>query len=132
MNYLLNEQPDKAIEVFLEIALKSTRTRWKPILPLGIDLFRRRGEMDKAIRFHKHIMTRPNLTDEQRSLALFELGEDYMQAGLLDRAERLFRELIERDATVQVPTRQLLAIYQQEKGLGAGDCDGAQPARRHR
>lgn len=113
LNYLLNEQPDKAIEVFLEIA-EINQDTVETHLALG-NLFRRRGEMDKAIRFHKHIMTRPNLTDEQRSLALFELGEDYMQAGLLDRAERLFRELIERDASVQVPTRQLLAIYQQEK-----------------
>jgi lipopolysaccharide biosynthesis regulator YciM len=113
LNYLLNEQPDKAIEVFLEIAEVNQDTV-ETHLALG-NLFRRRGEMDKAIRFHKHIMTRPHLNDEQRALALFELGEDYMQAGLLDRAEKLFRELLEQDSASPVPTRQLLAIYQQEK-----------------
>ena len=113
LNYLLNEQPDKAIELFLQIAEVNQDTV-ETHLALG-SLFRRRGEMDKAIRFHKHIMTRPNLNEEQRALALFELGEDYMQAGLLDRAERLFCELIEQDATSSTPTRQLLSIYQQEK-----------------
>jgi len=113
LNYLLNEQPDKAIEVFLRIAEVNQDTV-ETHLALG-NLFRRRGEMDKAIRFHKHIMTRPHLSDEQRALALFELGEDYMQAGLLDRAEKLFRELLEQDSISPVPTRQLLSIYQQEK-----------------
>jgi len=113
LNYLLNEQPDKAIELFLQIAEVNQDTV-ETHLALG-SLFRRRGEMDKAIRFHKHIMTRPNLNEEQRALALFELGEDYMQAGLLDRAERLFRDLIGQDATSPTPTRQLLSIYQQEK-----------------
>jgi len=113
LNYLLNEQPDKAIELFLEIAEVNQDTV-ETHLALG-SLFRRRGEMDKAIRFHKHIMTRPNLNEEQRALALLELGEDYMQAGLLDRAEKLFCELIEQDASSPIPTRQLLSIYQQEK-----------------
>lgn len=113
LNYLLNEQPDKAIEVFLEIA-EINQDTIETHLALG-NLFRRRGEMDKAIRFHKHIMTRPNLTDEQRSNALLELGEDYMRAGLLDRAERLFSELLEHDPGASVPARQLLDIYQQEK-----------------
>jgi len=113
LNYLLNEQPDKAIEVFLEIADVNQDTV-DTHLALG-NLFRRRGETDKAIRFHKHIMTRPNLSDDQRSQALYELGEDYMQAGLLDRAERLFTELHEHDAGSSRPIRQLLAIYQQEK-----------------
>jgi lipopolysaccharide assembly protein B len=113
LNYLLNEQPDKAIEVFLQIA-EINRDTVETHLALG-NLFRRRGEMDKAIRFHKHIISRPSLTDEQRSQALLELGEDYMRAGLLDRAERLFSELLEHDPRAQVPTRQLLDIYQQEK-----------------
>ena len=113
LNYLLNEQPDKAIEVFLEIA-EINQDTVETHLALG-NLFRRRGEMDKAIRFHKHIMTRPNLSDEQRSQALLELGEDYMRAGLLDRAERLFTELLEHHPGARVPARQLLDIYQQEK-----------------
>ncbi|QOC21649.1 lipopolysaccharide assembly protein LapB [Wenzhouxiangella sp. AB-CW3] len=113
LNYLLNEQPDKAIEVFLKLA-EINRDTVETHLALG-NLFRRRGEMDKAIRFHKHIITRPDLSDEQRSRALLELGEDYMQAGLLDRAERLFSELLEHSIEHDRPARQLLDIYQQEK-----------------
>jgi lipopolysaccharide assembly protein B len=113
LNYLLNEQPDKAIEVFLKLA-EINQDTVETHLALG-NLFRRRGEMDKAIRFHKHIITRPNLTDEQRSQALMELGEDYMRAGLLDRAERLFSELLDHSDQHDKPARQLLDIYQQEK-----------------
>ena len=113
LNYLLNEQPDKAIEVFLKLVEVNPDTV-ETHLALG-SLFRRRGEMDKAIRFHKHIITRPGLTDEQRGQALMELGEDYMQAGLLDRAEYLFSDLLDHDESHIRPVRQLLDIYQQEK-----------------
>lgn len=113
LNYLLNEQPDKAIEVFLKL-VEVTPDTVETHLALG-SLFRRRGEMDKAIRFHKHIITRPGLTDEQRAQALMELGEDYMQAGLLDRAEYLFSDLLDHDDSHVRPVRQLLDIYQQEK-----------------
>ncbi|NBD96396.1 MAG: lipopolysaccharide assembly protein LapB [Gammaproteobacteria bacterium] len=113
LNYLLNEQPDKAIEVFLKLVEVNPETV-ETHLALG-SLFRRRGEMDKAIRFHKHIITRPGLTDEQRAQALMELGEDYMQAGLLDRAEYLFSDLLDHDDSHIRPVRQLLDIYQQEK-----------------
>jgi lipopolysaccharide biosynthesis regulator YciM len=113
LNYLLNEQPDKAIEVFLKLVEVNPDTV-ETHLALG-SLFRRRGEMDKAIRFHKHIITRPGLTDEQRAQALMELGEDYMQAGLLDRAEYLFSDLLDHDDSHVRPVRQLLDIYQQEK-----------------
>jgi lipopolysaccharide biosynthesis regulator YciM len=113
LNYLLNEQPDKAIEVFLKLVEVNPDTV-ETHLALG-SLFRRRGEIDKAIRFHKHIITRPGLTDEQRAQALMELGEDYMQAGLLDRAEYLFSDLLDHDDSHVRPVRQLLDIYQQEK-----------------
>ena len=113
LNYLLNEEPDKAIEVFLKLA-EINQDTVETHLALG-NLFRRRGEMDKAIRFHKHIITRSNLTDEQRSQALLELGKDYMLAGLLDRAERLFSELLDHSGEHDKPARQLLEIYQQEK-----------------
>ncbi len=128
LNYLLNEEPDKAIEIFLQIAErkgtglhKITRQGQLDIvdthLALG-SLFRRRGEMDKAIRFHKHIIAQPHLTEWQRTAALKELGRDYLQAGLLDRAERIFSELLERDDQGSQPTHQLMQIYQQEKEWG--------------
>ncbi|NKI35528.1 lipopolysaccharide assembly protein LapB [Wenzhouxiangella sp. XN79A] len=113
LNYLLNEQPDKAIEVFLRLAEINTETV-ETHLALG-NLFRRRGETDKAIRFHRHIMSRPQLSEQHRTQALLELGEDYMRAGLLDRAEKLYSELAEQGRFSETAVRNLLAIYQQEK-----------------
>src|SRR5699024_8398340 len=81
----LNEQPDKAVEVFLDL-VEFNPDAVETYMALG-SLFRRRGEIDRAIRFHKHIISRSGLDEQQRTRALRELGEDYMQAGLLDRAE---------------------------------------------
>ncbi|MBT8038882.1 MAG: lipopolysaccharide assembly protein LapB [Xanthomonadales bacterium] len=113
LNYLLNEQPDKAIQVFLELAEVNEDTV-ETHMALG-SLFRRRGEVDRAIRFHQNIIAKPGLGAEQRIQALLELGEDYMKAGLLDRAERLFTELIENDAQTPSALHSLLEIYQQER-----------------
>jgi len=113
LNYLLTEQPDKAIQVFLELAEVNQDTV-ETHMALGT-LFRRRGEIDRAIRFHQNIIAKSDLEPEQRTQALLELGEDYMRAGLLDRAERLFSELIESDARTPAAMRSLLDIYQQEK-----------------
>ena len=125
LNYLLNEEPDKAIEIFLELAERRPTRSFSgrgqvnhevidTHLALG-SLFRRRGEMDKAIRFHKHIIAQPNLTEEQKTEALKALGRDYLKAGLLDRAERLFSQLVEREQGDSQPAEQLMDIYQQEK-----------------
>ncbi len=113
LNYLLNEQPDKAIQVFLELAEVNQDTV-ETHMALG-SLFRQRGEVDRAISFHQNIIAKPGLESSQRTQALLELGEDYMRAGLLDRAERLFSELIESDAQTPSALRSLLEIYQQEK-----------------
>lgn len=113
LNYLLNEQPDKAIEVFLKIAEVDSETV-ETHLALG-NLFRRRGEVDRAIRIHQNLIARPSLDAEQRTHALLELGEDYMRAGLFDRAENLFSELIQIGAHKPSALRHLLAVYQQEK-----------------
>jgi lipopolysaccharide biosynthesis regulator YciM len=113
LNYLLNEQPDKAIEVFLDLA-EINQDTIETHLALG-NLFRRRGETDKAIRFHRHIMSRPQLSEQHRTQALLELGEDYMRAGLLDRAEKLYSELADQGRFSEMAVRNLLAIYQQEK-----------------
>lgn len=116
LNYLLSEQPDKAIQVFLELAEVNQETV-ETHLALG-NLFRRRGEVDRAIRFHQNIIAKPGLQPAQRTQALLELGEDYMRAGLLDRAERLFSELIESDEQTPSALRSLLEIYQQEQDWG--------------
>jgi len=113
LNYVLNEQPDKAIEVFvkmLEVDSETVETH----LALG-NLFRRRGEVDRAIRIHQNLIARPNLNREQRALALLELGMDYMKSGLLDRAESLFSELVETGLYLVPAFTELLDIYQQEK-----------------
>ncbi|MDX1606358.1 MAG: lipopolysaccharide assembly protein LapB [Candidatus Competibacterales bacterium] len=113
LNYLLNEQPDKAIEVFMKIAEVDSNTV-ETHLALG-SLFRRRGEVDRAIGVHQNLISRAGLSSGQRTQALLELGEDYMRAGLLDRAEKLFTELIEIEAHTPSALRHLIAIYQQEK-----------------
>lgn len=113
LNYLLNEQPDKAIDVFiglLEVNSETVETH----LALA-NLFRRRGETDRAIRIHQNLIARPTLSSQQRIQALAELGLDYMSAGVLDRAEQLFLELLQQNPTPPEAPRQLLRIYQQEK-----------------
>ncbi|MCL4316059.1 MAG: lipopolysaccharide assembly protein LapB [Gammaproteobacteria bacterium] len=113
LNYLLNEQPDKAIEVFIRMVEVDSETV-ETHLALG-SLFRRRGEVDRAIRIHQNLIARPTLSLQQRSQALLDLGQDYLSAGLLDRAESLFQELIEKNEHVASALRLLVDIYQQEK-----------------
>ncbi|QBB70354.1 lipopolysaccharide assembly protein LapB [Pseudolysobacter antarcticus] len=113
LNYLLNEQPDKAIEVFLKLA-EFNRDTVETHLALG-NLFRRRGEVDRAIRVHQHLIARTNLSSEEKTVALLELGEDYMRAGLLDRAEALFIDLVAMEAQVPSALRHLIGIFQHER-----------------
>jgi len=113
LNYLVNEQPDKAIEVFIRMVEVDNETI-ETHLALG-SLFRRRGEVDRAIRIHQNLIARPTLDREQRTQALLELGQDYMHAGLLDRAESLFLELVELDAHTVRALQLLSDIYEQEK-----------------
>lgn len=113
LNFLLNEQPDKAIDVFvqmLEVDSETVETH----LALG-NLFRRRGEVDRAIRIHQNLIARPSLNRGHRAQALLELGQDYMRAGLFDRAENLFNELDEMKSHQEQALQNLLIIYQQEK-----------------
>jgi lipopolysaccharide biosynthesis regulator YciM len=113
LNYLLNEEQDKAIEVFLKLA-EYNRDTVETHLALG-NLFRRRGEVDRAIRLHQHLVSRPGLTEAMKTVALLELGEDYMRAGLLDRAEALFSDLVAMNAHAPSALRHLVAIYQHER-----------------
>ncbi|QRM20134.1 lipopolysaccharide assembly protein LapB [Dechloromonas sp. TW-R-39-2] len=112
LNFLLNEQPDKAIDSFLEVAKVDSQTV-ELHFALG-NLFRRRGETERAIRMHQNLIDRLDLSDAVRLHALSELGQDYLKAGLLDRAEEIFNKMIgttyEEDAK-----RNLLEIYQVEK-----------------
>ena len=113
LNYLLNEQPDKAIDIFVKMIEVDSETV-ETHLALG-NLFRRRGEVDRAIRIHQNLIARPTLDRDQRALALLELGQDYMRAGLFDRAESLFKELTEMRLHESQAYANLRIIYQQEK-----------------
>ena len=112
LNFLLKEQPDKAIEAFVEVVKVDPETV-ELHFALG-SLFRRRGEYDRAIRMHQHLLERADLGPEQRSGALFELGQDYLKAGILDRAEEVFQRLAD-GAHAPEARRFLLEIFQQEK-----------------
>lgn len=113
LNYLVEEQPDQAIDMFLELVEVDGETV-ETHLALG-SLFRRRGEVDRAIRIHQNLIARKNLAAEQRGDALFELGQDYMRAGLLDRAECLFQELVGLGLHRQRALQSLREIYEQER-----------------
>lgn len=113
LNYLLNEQPDKAIELFLQIA-NTDRDTIETQIALG-HLFRGRGEVERAIRLHQALVSRTDISDAHKVAALLELGEDYMRAGLLDRAETLFTDLVRLDEQQEKALRHLLAIYQFER-----------------
>jgi lipopolysaccharide biosynthesis regulator YciM len=116
LNYILNEQQDKAIDLFIQMLDVNSETV-ETHLALG-SLFRRRGEVDRAIRIHQNLIARPTLNKSQRALALFELGQDYMRAGLLDRAESLFEELVDSAPHSEAALQHLMDIYQQEKDWG--------------
>lgn len=107
LNYLLNEQPDQAIEAFLEVTRLDPDTL-ELHFALGA-LFRRRGELDRAIRIHQSLVDRADLPQEQRMKALYGLGEDFLKAGLLDRAEDVFRRL-ETGVHAREALRNLLQI----------------------
>jgi len=112
LNFLLNEQPDKAIEAFIEV-VRVDRETIELHFALG-SLFRRRGEYDRAIRMHQNLLERADLVAEQRVNALFELGQDYLKAGILDRAEEAFARLVDGPHAVEA-RRHLLEIYELEK-----------------
>jgi lipopolysaccharide biosynthesis regulator YciM len=113
LNYFLNEQSDKVLDTFIQLTDLNNETI-ETHLALGA-LFRRRGEVEKAICIHQHLITRSKLSAHQRDLAMLELGQDYYRAGLLDRAELLFLQLTHASQHQIEAHRQLLDIYQQER-----------------
>ncbi|CAI2445318.1 lipopolysaccharide assembly protein LapB [Serratia ficaria] len=110
VNFLLSNQQDKAVDLLLDM-LKEDSNTVEAHLTLG-NLFRSRGEVDRAIRIHQALMESASLTFEQRLLAVQQLGRDYMAAGLYDRAEDMFSQLIgEEDFRISA-LQQLLVIHQ--------------------
>ena len=112
LNFLLNEQPDQAIDAFVEVARLDPETT-ELHFALGA-LFRRRGETERAIRVHQNLATRPDLPEPEREHALYELGQDFLRAGLLDRAEESLRRLMSGPYAASAK-RVLLELYEVEK-----------------
>ncbi|QKJ87275.1 Lipopolysaccharide assembly protein B [Paramixta manurensis] len=110
VNFLLSNQQDKAVDLFLDM-LKEDSGTVEAHLTLG-NLFRSRGEVDRAIRIHQSLMESASLTYEQRLLAVQQLGRDYMAAGLYDRAEDMFSQLIDETDFRISALQQLLIIHQ--------------------
>lgn len=113
LSFLLNEEPDKALKVFLEVVEVDDETVEMHVA-LG-NLFRRRGEVERATLIHQNLVARTDLDESLRFLALYELAQDYFKAGLYDRAENLFLELRQSSEYRQSANKFLLQIYDQEK-----------------
>ena len=113
LNYLLTEQPDKAVDVFMKLLSVDNETV-ETHLALG-HLFRKQGQIERAIRIHQNLIAKPQLMRKQRTQAILALGEDYLRVGVLDRAERLLLDVVASEDYQAQALVLLLDIYQQEK-----------------
>ncbi|MCP4878201.1 MAG: lipopolysaccharide assembly protein LapB [Gammaproteobacteria bacterium] len=113
LNYLLADDSDNAIKIFTDL-IEVNKDTIEIHISLG-NLFRSKGEVDRAIKVHQNLLARPNLTRKQRHMAISELASDYLKAGLLDRAEKLYREMIELKVEPRHAYRRLLDLYITEK-----------------
>ncbi|MBW3694613.1 lipopolysaccharide assembly protein LapB [Vibrio sp. T187] len=113
LNLLLSDQSDKAVDHFIELLQVDNETI-DTHLALG-NLFRSRGEVDRAIRIHQNLISRSGLTLDQKNLALQQLAKDYMASGFLDRAEKIFEQLVEEPDHKEGALQQLVSIYQQTR-----------------
>jgi len=113
LNYLLNDEHGKALDIFVKLV----ESDWEIVdthFALA-KIFRKNGEIDKAIKIHQGLIARPSLPEKYRGKVLLELGYDYLAAGWLDRAEGLFKEVLINDRKSEKAKRNLILIYQQEK-----------------
>jgi len=114
LNYLLNDEPDEAIDTFIK-ALEINSETIETHLALGA-LLRRRGKVDKAIKVHQTLLARPGLNQGFSDATRLQLARDYIAAGLLDRAERLLNEILNENSPAKWDAlRHLITIYQTEK-----------------
>ena len=129
LNFLLNDQADRAIEAFIEVVKLNPETV-ELHFALG-SLFRRRGETERAIRIHRNLLERPDLPLAFRDQAMFCLAQDYQKAGLLDRAESAFKQLEKTPYSVRAQ-QALSEIYQIEsdwpRAIAAAQTSLASPA----
>lgn len=133
LSLLLNEQPDQAIETLVKIAQLDPETI-ELHFALG-NLFRRRGETERAIRVHQHLANRDDLKPRDRDHAAYELGRDFLRAGLLDRAEASLNRV--GDGKFAAPAKEsLLEMYQIERDwkkaiVAASELEGLQGKSHH-
>ena len=133
LSLLLNEQPDQAIETLVKIAQLDPETI-ELHFALG-NLFRRRGETERAIRVHQHLANRDDLKPRDRDHAAYELGRDFLRAGLLDRAEASLNRVGE--GKYAAPAKEsLLEMYQIERDwkkaiIAASELEGLQGKSHH-
>lgn len=113
LNFLVNEQPDRAVEAFLR-AVAVDRDTVETQFALGA-LFRRRGEVDRAIRVHQNLIARDEIDPAFREQASYALAQDYLRAGLHDRAEKLLLELAQAGTYRIAALRELRAVYELEQ-----------------
>ncbi len=111
INFLLSEQQDKAVDLFIDLLQVDTDTI-DTHLALG-NLFRQRGEVDRAIRIHQNLVARSLESSIQQNLSMLELARDFIAAGLLDRAESVLLKLLDDDDLATDVRKMLLQIYEQ-------------------
>lgn len=111
LTHLVNQDPDQAIAAFVK-AVEVDDETVELHLTLG-SLFRKRGEVDRALRIHENLLARPGLKPLYRNQARFELAQDFQKAGVMDRAESLFKELVAQGMFLQPSLENLLALYEQ-------------------
>jgi len=109
LNYLLSNESDKAIKLFIEL-IEVDKETIETHIALG-NLFRTKGEVDRAIKIHQSLLARPNLEHKQRYMAIAELANDYLKSGLLDRAENLYKEMLQINPNDEMVMRKLLDLY---------------------
>lgn len=111
INFLLSEQQDKAVDLFIDL-LQVDEDTMDTHLALG-NLFRQRGEVDRAIKIHQNLVSRSLEATDQQNLAMLELARDYVAGGLLDRAEQVLMSLLDDEELADDARKMLLQVYEQ-------------------
>src|SRR5450432_4343091 len=112
LDYLVTEQPDRALDMFLKL-MDANADTIETHFALG-SLYRRRGEVERAIRIHQNLLARESLAPEHREQALLALAQDYLRAGLLDRAEVLFQQVSEVPRLRSSALDSLRSVYERQ------------------
>src|SRR5271169_1994577 len=112
LDYLVTEQPDRALDMFLKL-MEANADTIETHFALG-SLYRRRGEVERAIRIHQNLLAREGLAPEHREQALLALAQDYLRSGLLDRAEALFQQVSEVPRLRVVALESLRGVYERQ------------------